>query len=282
MLPISESGLPSGRRQHRRQSSTPSAAQSHRVSPYPGVQQRRGAGHRRGISLDSRQVPTTFSAPRQKYAVNTTTTNHAGLAAIPQHHVLREAQQHSQQARPGPATQQATYGTTNLPHSLSDSLSDTASTTSRTSGYLVSPHGTPQSQCMSPSFLDAAGPMFGGAWSDNVHAMAQNARIPYGQGMLQTSATTGSFDLFGQQSPLSTSNFFSFPETPEYPSDGESGYSRKPARRISNGIADQVTKYEKMGGEPGQRASTPPFQTYNCTYRPLVRQPAARCLEYRN
>lgn len=253
MLPISESGLPQGRRQHRRQNSTPTAAQTHRASPYPSIQQRRSAGHRRGISLDSRQAPTTLSATRQKYAANSNTNHHAGLAAIPQHHVLREAQQHSQQARPGPATRQANYTTsTNLPHSLGDHLGESLAAYSSDSNSRI-----PASQSMNPAaFMDASA-MFQ-AWNDNAAAMAHNARVPYGHAMMPTSG----YELFDQQSPLTTPTFFNFPDTPD--ADNSSSHSRKSSRRISNGIADQVSKFENMAGEPGFRAATPPFQTYNC------------------
>ncbi|KAF4126020.1 hypothetical protein GMORB2_1266 [Geosmithia morbida] len=105
-----------------------------------------------------------------------------------------------------------------------------------------------RSQDMSQSFLDASA-MFS-SWNDNIAAMAHNARVPYGHGIMPTNG----FDIFDQQSPLTTPTFFNFHEaqTPSAPDAAErnSGHSRKSSRRISNGIANQVSKFENMTGEP--------------------------------
>ena len=286
MLPTSSSS-PAGRRQHRRQNSTPSAAHAaERFSPYPSTQQRRQAlSHRRGMSLDLRQLQTTADGQQ------TNNTNQAGLASIPQHHVLREAQQHSPKARPGPGSQ-ATFSNTN--HSihnqqqLVNNISNSSQQTNKMAegGYLVSPHGTPQPHSYDPSCFDPSASF--DSFTDgnvslsinvdaNTNALLHNSQLSLGPSV----ADNHNFQLFDQSSALSSQmlNFTDLSSaqtwSPQANSDNNvaspaaPAASQKPAgRRISGGIADQVSKYERMGLGATHRASTPPIQTYNSMHHP--------------
>lgn len=132
-------------------------------------------------------------APDQFNSISTTdNTNTAGLAANPQHG-LREAQQHSQQASPGPAGHHpASF--TNLTNSFSHD-----------------------------SF------MTDNAWNlNNAQAFLNNAQL----------------DSFQ-------------PELAQW--QDVSGRPRTP-RRVSNGIADQVLKFEQLGKQNDQPGSQTPNQ----------------------
>lgn len=196
MLPNSTSGASRQRRlnerQHRRQNSTP-------VNPRQptGLQKRPvvGNAHRRGISLDIRPDQLWMMAPDQFNSISTTNTNTAGLAANPQHG-LREAQQHSQQASPGPAGHHpASY--TNLPNSFSED-----------------------------SFIND------NAWNlANAQAFLNNTQL----------------DNF-QPELAQWQDAQSQPRTP---------------RRVSNGIADQVLKFEQMGKQNDRAGNQTPNQDQN-------------------
>jgi hypothetical protein len=193
MLPNSTSGASRQRRlhqrQHRRQNSTP-------VDPRQptGLQKRPVVAntHRRGISLDIRPDQLWMMAPDQLNSITTTDTNTAGLAANPQHG-LREAQQHSQQASPGPAGHHpASY--TNLPNSFSHDSFMTDNT-----------------------------------WNlANAQAFLDNSQLdPFQPDLAQWQQSSGQ------------------PRTP---------------RRVSNGIADQVLKFEQLGKQNEQPGRQTPNQ----------------------
>ncbi|KAF4448348.1 SWI5-transcription factor, partial [Fusarium albosuccineum] len=115
-------GLHARQKQHRRQNSTPTAFEGVKVPNLPNTTSQQRAAHRRGLSLDIRRQHNSASpTTRQNYM----------------HHVLREAQQQRIQARPG--TQQHPYANLAL---------------SGAENYLISPHGTPQTQRFDPSCFD--------------------------------------------------------------------------------------------------------------------------------
>lgn len=252
------------RRQHNRQISTPSAfepaTRSQRNPPPATAGRPAGAGHRRGLSLDTRRqhirhrstasVSTPATAPvsgggaRDFELVSMTTNiNNTGLTGtLPQHDVLREAQQQCLQAGPGahanaqhfsfPATGQ-TGG--NYNHSYSGQQD-----------YLVSPHGNTQAPSYGQSFDHGSFDMF------MARANMANAMAP-----------TPSY--FSAGSALSTPTYSEFPEaigsSQGWISEGDTAGTRR-ARRVSNGIQDRVSKFETLVDErPG--AGTPPNEDTN-------------------
>ena len=221
--------------------------------------------HRRGLSLDTRrqQISPTTTA-RQSYRVSTTTN--PGLV-IPPQHILREAQQ-QRIARPGHG--QPTPTTNHFTINQADS-----------ENFLLSPHGTPQSQ----RFVDA---MAGGhgqmqdvnaafdAYIGPMNAIVKKNSASYAQS--NTVAPGQDFELFGPDSALSTPTFMNFHEAnaganhPGWISEGEiaSSHSRRTSRRISNGILEKVARFEALGngmeGVSGSRPMTPPNQNAQSTY----------------
>lgn len=91
MLSNPTNNLHNRQRQHRRQNSTPNAFASVKVHDLPNIQ--RHGGHRRGMSLDTRQRQT----PPQD--ILTASTTNQGYQSTPQH-ILRETQQ-QRLVRPG-------------------------------------------------------------------------------------------------------------------------------------------------------------------------------------
>jgi regulatory protein SWI5 len=256
MLSNPTTSLHARQRAHRRQNSTPSALEAVKIQHLPTVQpasrhqQHAGLGHRRGLSLDTRRsalmTPHSPTTTRQDFTTVSTTTN-LGLAT--QHHVLREAQQQRIQARPGPIPQ----AYTNNDHE---------------NGYLISPHGTPQTQ----RFADAS--------------CFDPAAVPFDQyppryHQVQFDGAMGGskdFELFSSDSALSTPTFVSFSDAPGsaqgWISEGDTSSTRRTSRRISNGIMDRVAKFESMGMDEVQRPLTPPHQ--NATSMSII-TPQTRC-----
>ena len=257
--PPQPSGLHPRQRQHRRQNSTPTVFEAVKIAPLPNIQQRQNVSHRRGLSLDTRRQhisPTTATTTsRQDYTTVSTTTN-PGLSTTPQH-VLRETQQ-QRIARPG--SSHTTY-------------SDISSTHSDSENFLISPHGTPQSQHFVDVF-STHGQMDGmtGLSFDSYMAPMMLKKSP-------SSFSTGNplnqaqdFDFYGPDSALSTPTFMTFPDaSPAGSAQGwisesetASTQTRRTSRRISNGIMDKVAKFEAMGtasmGASEPRPATPPTQ----------------------
>lgn len=235
-------------RQHRRQNSTPIAYDGLKTPALPNRHPRQAAGHRRGLSLDTRHHPYSSSPTAKQDFTVSTNTNTTGLANTSQHHVLRETQQQRIQARPG--TQQHPYGT------LASSGSE---------NYLISPHGTPQPQRFDPSCFDPSSVPFD-PYGGELNAMMQKSQAAYGGNM----AATKDFDLFNTDSALSTPTFMNFQESPSsqgWISEGETSSSRRSSsRRISNGIMDRVSKFESLGFDGLQRPITPPNQDSQGTF----------------
>jgi regulatory protein SWI5 len=236
----SNSSLQARQRQHRRQNSTPSAFEGAKVPALPNAHQRQALGHRRGLSLDTRrqQRPQQQQASRQDYAVSMN-TNNTGLASPLQHPVLREAQQLRMKARPG------THHLPFLPIAPNDSES-----------YLLSPHGTPQSQRFDAScFVPGSGPF--DAYGGQLDLMTQQKNTE--------------FDLFTTDSALSTPTFMNFQDSPTaqgWISEGDTASTRRSSRRISNGIMDRVHKFEHLALDEMQRPVTPPNQN-STSYFPI-------------
>ncbi|KAF5136787.1 Metallothionein expression activator [Metarhizium anisopliae] len=233
MLPNSPTGVHARQRQHRRQNSTPSALEGVNISPLSNANNRRqAAAHRRGLSLDMRRHQTTPQTARQDFN---------------QHHVLPEAQQQRTQARPGPNQMQYASMVSNSNES-----------------FLISPHGTPQTQRFAPSScFDTNAGRF--SYPAHVDMMMRKNQENYYNNM----AESASFDLFSNNSALSTPTFINFPDSPAgqvWPADDAS--SRRNSRRISDGIMDRVNKFEGMGIEEAQRPTTPPNQNGTNYYPP--------------
>lgn len=257
MLSNPTTSLHARQRQHRRQNSTPSAFEGVKVpATTANASRRQAAGHRRGLSLDTRQQQQQQhqQASRQDSMVSMS-TNNTGLANIPQHRVLREAQQQRTQTRPGPQQQQQQQ---NQSHYASMAQDDSEN-------FLISPHDTPQTQRFDASCFDNT-PVPFDAFGEQFNMMLQKNQGSYGTNM----SSAKDFDLFSGESAQSTPSYMNFAESPSENSwnqDGSVATIRKTARRISNGIMDRVSKYENLGEET-QRPSTPPNQNDNCKSKP--------------
>ncbi|KAI1082142.1 hypothetical protein F5B20DRAFT_23769 [Whalleya microplaca] len=254
MLSTTPSGLQARNRQHRRQNSTPTAFETMKIATnlpnmHPHQQQRSRISHRRGMSLDIRQMQSPTTPLRQEF---TTVSNNTNIGLTTPQHVPREAQQ-QRIARPGP--QQA----------YANLASD--------ENYLLSPHGTPQMQNFEMPCFDGLPSqqemeLGFGIYNGSMNAMAKN------QESFSTNMTASSdFDLL-PSSTLSTPNFVNFQESPiagqGWISEGETASTRRNSRRISNGIMDRVSKFENnMGAEVPQRPLTPPRQN-DTGYFPLT------------
>lgn len=171
-----------------------------------------------------------------------TNTNRTGLANHPQHHVLREAQQQRIQARPGP--HQNPYA----------NLAPTGA-----ENYLVSPHGTPQTQRFDPSCFDPNNlPFDPYSAAADINVMMIKGQAGYGDDM----SGGKEFDIFNNDSALSTPTFINFPDgtpaTQGWASEGDTSSSRRTTRRISNGIMGRVSKFENLSVDGLERPMTPP------------------------
>ncbi|KAJ9148688.1 Metallothionein expression activator 1 [Pleurostoma richardsiae] len=242
--PTTTGGLHARQRQHRRQNSTPTAYEAVKIANLPNIQQRQHASHRRGLSLDTRR--------QQHHQQHTTMGRRSPTTTLRQEfttHVLREAQQ-QRLARPGPGQAYANMA----PHNDEN--------------YLLSPHGTPQSQrfdtaaCYggSPQQQDCMGIPFD-VYGGQMNANMRRSPVSFANNM------TGAqdFELFAPpDSAMSTPTFLNFQESPSpsqgWTSEGETTSTRRSSRRISNGIMDRVAKFENMGMEGPQRPITPPNQ----------------------
>lgn len=234
-------GLRPRQQQHRRQNSTPTAFRPANIQKLPNNRQNAAHGHRRGLSLDVRQL--TAQAVGQDFMVSTH-TNSTGLAKHSQH-LLREAQQQRIQARPG---------SQNPYISLAPSGSEQ---------NLISPLTTPQLQAdqFDQSCFGANTFSFAAYGGGDVNMMMQRAQPVYGDQI----AGGRDFDLQGlnTDSALSTPTFASFQESPTaqgWTSEGDTTSTRRSTRRISNGIMDRVSKFETLGYEGLERPITPPNQ----------------------
>ncbi|KAI3588349.1 hypothetical protein IWW34DRAFT_714478 [Fusarium oxysporum f. sp. albedinis] len=233
-------GLHARQKQHRRQNSTPSAFEGAKIPNLPTTQ--RQTAHRRGLSLDVRRQQNqniNSAATRQNYMVSTN-TNNTGLANISTQQVLREAQQQRIQARPGTQNPYA-----NLAPSGSEN-------------YLMSPHGTPQTQRFDPSCFDPNSLPFDPYTTDLNVMMGKGQQAAYGDNM----SGGKEFDIFNNDSALSTPTFINFPSEGSsaqgWSSEGDTSSTRRASRRISGGILDRVNKFETL--DSTTRPATPPNQ----------------------
>ncbi|KAG8409715.1 Metallothionein expression activator [Metarhizium acridum] len=248
MLPNPPTGVHARQRQHRRQNSTPSALEGVNISPLPSANNRRqAAAHRRGLSLDIRRQQTAPQTARQDFNQVRMTTNNTGLANTSQHHVLPEAQQQRTQARPGPNQMQYASMVTNSNES-----------------FLISPHGTPQTQRFAPSScFDTSTGRF--SYPAHLDMMMRKNQENYYNNMVES----GSFDLYSNNSALSTPTFMNFSDSPAGQVwSADDATSRRNSRRISDGIMERVNKFESMGIEEVQRPTTPPNQNGTNYYPP--------------
>ncbi|KAG5983680.1 hypothetical protein E4U55_007491 [Claviceps digitariae] len=244
MLSNPPTSMHARQRQHRRQNSTPSAFDGMTISQLPDANTRRQAmAHRRGLSLDTRRNQMMQHTTQQGINKVRIDTNMTGLANTSQHHILQEAQQQRIQARPGP--QQLHYA--------SMAPKDGES-------FLMSPHGTPQSQRFDASCFDTVPVQFpynGSQWN----MMMQKNHDNFANNM----AESKNFDLYSHDSALSTPTFINFPD-----SDADQAWSicdeassRRNSRRISDGIMERVNKFENIGMESAHRPTTPLNQDGN-------------------
>ncbi|PFH63016.1 hypothetical protein XA68_10428 [Ophiocordyceps unilateralis] len=148
MLSNPTTSLHARQRQHRRQTSTPTAFEGVKM---PAIaSQRPTTGHRRGLSLDMRRQPTTPT--RQGY----------------KHHVLREAQQQRIQACPG----------TPMPHHHPPPP--------YADGFLASPHATPQTHRFDPATACyESGPVPFNPYGAQLSLMMQKNQESYGSNMAE-------------------------------------------------------------------------------------------------
>ncbi|KAK7398579.1 Metallothionein expression activator [Neonectria punicea] len=228
-------GLNARQRQHRRQNSTPTAFEGVKIPNLPSTAQRQAAGHRRGLSLDIRRHHNAAASPSARQQTY-------------MHHVLREAQQQRIQARPG--TQQNPYATL---------------TPSGSENYLISPHGTPQAQRFDPSCFDPNNIPYD-PYSGDLNVMMGKGQAVYGDNL----SGGKDFDLFNNDSALSTPTFMNFQDSPSaqgWASEGDTSSTRRTSRRISNGILDRVSKFETLDGGL-QRPITPPNTNSQNYYPP--------------
>ena len=155
MLSNPTNNLHNRQRQHRRQNSTPNAFESVKVPDLPNIQ--RHGGHRRGMSLDTRQRQT----PPQD--ILTASTTNQGYQTT-QQHILRETQQ-QRLVRPG---QQFTR-------------------TDNDENYLNSPITTPQRQSFDASCSGQYGEQQFAQYAYNGHINTTPANI-FSDGNLTPSA----------------------------------------------------------------------------------------------
>ncbi|KAM0357094.1 hypothetical protein ACHAP4_005896 [Fusarium culmorum] len=227
MMSNPSGGLHPRQKQHRRQNSTPNAFEGVKIPNLPTTQ--RQTAHRRGLSLDIRRQPITASASttmtRQKQMV--------GLANYPQQQRI--------QARPGT---QHPYA--NLASSGSEN-------------YLMSPHGTPQTQRFDPSCFDPNSIPFD-TYTTDLNVMMSKGQQAYGDNL----SGGKEFDIFNNDSALSTPSFMTFPSEGSsaqgWASEGDTSSTRRTSRRISGGIMDRVNKFENLDST---RPATPPSQNQN-------------------
>ncbi|KAI1385798.1 uncharacterized protein F4822DRAFT_414180 [Hypoxylon trugodes] len=263
-----QGGLQARNRQHRRQNSTPTGFEATKIATnLPNMhqqhqqQQRSRMSHRRGMSLDTRrqqfqqrqqqrqqQMQSPTIPPRQEFTTVSNATNNTG--SITQQHVLREAQP-QRIARPGP---QQTYA--NL---ASDE------------GYLMSPHGTPQTQSFDGQGFDNLPSQQDLQLNFDMYNASMNAMMKKNQENFSNMTASQDLEQF-PSSALSTPTFMSFQDSPTggpgWISEGETSSTRRSSCRISNGIMDRVAKFETMGLDV-RRPLTPPRQ--NATdYFPLT------------
>ncbi|KAM0348405.1 hypothetical protein ACHAPU_004375 [Fusarium lateritium] len=220
-------GLHARQKQHRRQNSTPTAFEGVKIPTLPTSSQRQTA-HRRGLSLDIRRqhsspaTVTTTSTTRQSYM----------------HNVLREAQQQRIQARPGTQNPYANLAPGN-------------------ENYLMSPHGTPQTQRFDPSCFDPNSLPFDPYSADLNVMMGKGQQAGYGDNM----SGGKEFDIFNNDSAISTPTFIAFPSEGSsaqgWASEGDTSSTKRTARRVSGGILDRVNKFENLDTT---RPATPPNQ----------------------
>jgi regulatory protein SWI5 len=256
--------------------------------------------HRRGMTVDTgrlhvqlqQQKQPTSSPTRQDFSTVSTTTNRPGLSTTPQH-VLRETQQQRILARPGPS-QLNNHNNINqdntprhmLAHSRNNSVSSVSSASSiRTRGhsrnssinhfgidensFLMSPHGTPQSQrFMDPMSCQGQFDDMGIPFDPYTNAM--NLMMKKNQASYEAQ----DFELYAPNSTLSTPTFLTFAEAEQvtqqgWISEGEASTSRRTSRRISNGIVDRVAKFEHIAQSTAlgslSRPNTPPGENATST-----------------
>jgi regulatory protein SWI5 len=236
MLSNPTSNLHARQRAHRRQNSTPTAFEAVKIPNLPNVNRQQQQhhhqhlGHRRGLSLDTRQRAATSmtqtpspvtTTTRQDFTTVSTTTNQ-GIAT--QHHVLREAQQQRIQARPGPR-QQAYGQQQQQQHQQLHNNNNNCSSSSRgnnsndNENYLISPHGTPQAQRFDASCYDptAAVPF---EYSQQVQAAMMHKNQAAFAGNMGTS-NGKDFELYAPDSAMSTPTFMGFQDNSHSPSTAQ-------------------------------------------------------------
>ncbi|RDA95035.1 hypothetical protein CP533_2080 [Ophiocordyceps camponoti-saundersi (nom. inval.)] len=245
MLSNPTTGLHARQRQHRRQTSTPSAFEGVRMPNISG--QRPTAGHRRGLSLDTRRLPQTPSpATRQGYKVSPN-TNNIGLAPTANHHIREAPQQQQQRIQICPGTP--------IPHHHASPYAD---------DYLTSSHGTPQTQRFDQATTCFDAGQVAYPYGAQLSLMMQKNQESFGNNM----AEAKDLGLYAHEADLGTPSFAHFPDSPSghsWPTDD--GPSRS-VRRISNGIVDRVHKFESLGMEGIQRPMTPPSQNATSYFPP--------------
>ncbi|KAJ6440972.1 C2H2 transcription factor Swi5 [Purpureocillium lavendulum] len=167
-----------------------------------------------------------------------------------QHHQQDHKQQQQQQQQQQHHSSQQHYAS--------------ALASSDSENYLISPRDTPQSHRFDPASCFDAGAVPFGAYDAQLSLMMQKNQESYSSNM-----TDGKeFDLYTNDSALSTPTFMHFPDSPSGQGWSSEGASRRGSRRISNGIAERVTRFESMSMEELQRPMTPPNQNGSHQFPP--------------
>lgn len=253
------------RRQHRRQNSTPSGPEpgrDHQTNPPPPTNPvRPSGGHRRGLSLDTRRQHIRHRSSAsidagagvgvgRDFATVSISTN-AGFTGRPQHDVLR-AQQQCLQAGPGTQLPQFTFpaGNHGRQHSSSNGADMSVNTNGTSDGGYYYSQGSAHETGFEQGFDAPSIP-----WEE--YLAMQKTRANFANAMASAD------EMYGSGTTLSTPTYMEFPEgvgmSPGWNSEAETASTRRGTRRISNGIADRINKFEGLSDD-SQRTVTPSNQ----------------------
>ena len=268
------------RRQHRRQNSTPSgpepARDPHTKPPPPTTSTVRpsNSNHRRGLSLDTRRQHIRHRSAAsidagegvglgvgvgvgRAFAPVGMSAN-AGLTGRSQQHDALRAQQQQQQQQclqAGPAAQlpQFTFPAAGA-HGRQHSSGNGADMGGASDGAYYYSQGNTHEAGFEQGFDGPTIP-----WEQ--YLAMQKTRASFANAMASAD------EMYGSGTALSTPTYMEFPEgvgmSPGWNSEAETASTRKGAtRRISNGIADRISKFEGLSDD-SQRTVAAPNQNAN-------------------
>jgi regulatory protein SWI5 len=251
MLCGSPVALHARQRQHRRQNSTPSAFAGAKIQPLlaANVYPRQSPGHRRHLSLDTRQSQPIQASPTRgarwgEHWGEVGSAANQGLTSPAQHQSPHGQSQQNIAARP------------DMPYP-----SFVPMTPGGDDPFFISPHGTPQSQGFMNSWESPGlGPVPFVGYGNQLDMMAHRNLNNY-SAVPEVAESPAGFDVFGPESAVSTPTFFSVPESPTgsgWTSEGDTASTKMASRRISNGIMDRVHRYETLSFDDAQNLAIRP------------------------